>query len=178
MTTPSTPTAGPLAGPASWRLDPAGSSVTFQHKTIWGLTTVRGSFSGLSGTGEIAADGSGHGQLVIDAASLDTKHGTRDKHLRSADVFNADAHPQIVIDIEAATRAGTGSADVTGSLTAAGITRPLRLTAAVTEASDQFLTLTASGEFDRAEFGMTWNRLGMLRGHASVTVVARFAREQ
>jgi polyisoprenoid-binding protein YceI len=178
MTTPSAPAADPLAGPASWRLDPAGSSVTFQHKTIWGLVTVRGSFSRLSGTGEITPDGSGRGQLVLDAASLDTKHGTRDKHLRSADFFSAEAHPQIVIDIEAATRAGTGSADVTGSLTAAGITRPLRLTAAVTEASDRFLTLTATGEFDRADFGMTWNRLGVIRGHASVAVVARFAREQ
>jgi polyisoprenoid-binding protein YceI len=178
MTNPSAPATGPAATPASWRLDPAGSSVTFQHKTIWGLATVRGSFSRLSGTGAIAADGTGSGRLVIDAASLDTKHGSRDKHLRSADFFSAGAHPQIVVDIEAVTRAGSTDADVTGSLTVAGITRPLRLTAAVTEASDQFLTLTATGEFDRTDFDMTWNMLGMIRGRASVTVVARFAREQ
>lgn len=178
MTTPSAPAADPLAGPASWRLDPAGSAVTFQHKTIWGLATVRGSFARLSGTGSIAADGSGSGRLVIDAASLDTKHGTRDKHLRSADFFNAAAHPEIVIDIEAVTKAGPDGADVTGTLTAAGITRPLRLTAAIAEVSDQFLTLTATGQFDRADFGMTWNRLGTVRGIATVTVVARFARER
>jgi polyisoprenoid-binding protein YceI len=178
MTTPSGRAAGQLAGPASWQLDPAGSSVTFQHKTIWGLATVRGTFSKLSGTGAIAADGSASGRLVIEAASLDTKHGARDKHLRSADFFNADAHPQIVVDITGVTRDGGTSADVTGTLTAAGITRPLRLTATVSGASDQDITLTASGEFDRADFGMTWGKLGMIRGKASVTVVARFGREQ
>ena len=31
-----------LAGPASYQLDPSASSVTFSHKTIWGLVTVRG----------------------------------------------------------------------------------------------------------------------------------------
>jgi polyisoprenoid-binding protein YceI len=178
MTTPSARAAGSLAGPASWQLDPAGSSVTFQHKTIWGLVTVRGTFSKLSGTGAIAADGSASGRIVIEAASLDTKHGARDKHLRSADFFNADAHPQIVIDITGVTGDAGASADVTGTLTVAGITRPLRLTATVAAASDQDITLTASGEFDRADFGMTWGKLGMIPGKAAVTVVARFGRVQ
>jgi polyisoprenoid-binding protein YceI len=178
MTTPSAQAAGSLAGPASWQLDPAGSSVTFQHKSIWGLVTVRGNFSKLSGTGAIAADGSVTGRLVIEAASLDTRHGARDKHLRSADFFSADAHPQIVVDITGVSRDGADSANVTGSLTVAGTTRPLQLTAAVSAPSDQDVTLTASGEFDRADFGMTWGKFGMLPGKASVTVVARFAREQ
>ena len=178
MSTPSAPAAGPVAGPASWQLDPARSSVTFRHKTIWGLATVRGTFSELSGTGTIAADGSASGRLVIAAASIDTKQGARDKHLRSADFFNAEAHPVIVVDITAASRAGTASANVTGTLTAAGITRPLQLTAAIAQVSDQDLTLTASGEFDRAAFGMTWGKLGMIRGLASVDVVARFTRDQ
>ena len=178
MTTPSAPAAGPVAGPASWQLDATRSSVKFRHKTIWGLATVRGTFSELSGTATVAADGSASGQLVIAAASLDTKHGARDKHLRSADFFNAEAHPQIVVDITTATSAGTASANVAGTLTVAGVTRPLQLTAAVTQASDQDLTLTASGEFDRADFGMTWGKLGMIRGLASVDVVARFTRQQ
>ena len=175
MTTPSPQAASPLAGPASWRLDPAGSSVTFQHKTVWGLATVRGTFGQLSGSGEIAADGAASGRLVIEAASLDTKHGARDKHLRSADFFNVETHPQIVVEISRVTRHGDTAA-VAGTLTTAGVTRPLALTATIAPESPEAVTLTASGEFDRADFGMTWGKLGMIRGKATVTVVARFSR--
>src|SRR5215469_14366845 len=168
MTTPSTAAAGPVAGPASWQLDPAGSTVTFLHKSVWGLVTVRGTFTGLSGTGTIAADGSASGRLIIDAATLDTKHAARDKHLRSADFFDAEAHPQITVDITSVARGGAVRAELSGTLTAAGISRPLRLTGAVTEESEQHVTIAATGEFDRADFGMTWNRLGMVRGKATV----------
>ena len=187
MTTPSARAAGSLAGPASWQLDPAGSSVTFQHKTIWGLATVRGTFSKLSGTGAIAADGSASGRIVIEAASLDTKHGARDKHLRSADFFNADEHPHIVAVLQRASLAGgtdpavstgrTGDqVTVTGQLTAAGVTRPLTFTATLAEVTEAAVTVRAEAEIDRAQFGMTWNQLGMLRGSATISVVARFTR--
>jgi polyisoprenoid-binding protein YceI len=161
-------------GTTSWQLDPSGSSVTFRHKTMWGMATVRGAFSGLSGTGEIHPDGSASGRLVIDGTSLDTKQGQRDKHLRSTDFFNTDAHPQIVAEIGPVTRQGQASASVAGTLTVAGVTRPIRLAAAITEETAEALTLTAETELDRADFGMSWNRIGMLTGKATVSVVARF----
>ncbi len=160
----------------SWQLDPDGSSVTFQHKSIWGLVTVRGSFGKVSGSGEILADGSGRGHLEIDAASLDTKHSKRDVHLRSADFFNTGKHPQIVVDLTRITRQGSDSATAEGTLTVVGRTRPLSLTARLTEDSDSAITLTADTEINRADFGMTWNRLGMVSGNAQISVVARFVR--
>jgi polyisoprenoid-binding protein YceI len=175
MTTPNDSTAAdPAAGSATWQLDPAGSSVTFEHKTIWGLATVRGGFTGITGSGEIAADGSASGRLELDAASVDTKHGQRDKHLRSADFFGAESHPKIVAELGPVVRQGNAAAQVTGTLTVAGVTRPITLTAAITEETDQAITLTASGEFNRADYGMSWNILGMIKGNASVSVVARF----
>src|ERR1035441_2020600 len=42
-----------VAGPSTWSLDAAHSSVALRHKTMWGLVTVRGTFSDLSGTGEL-----------------------------------------------------------------------------------------------------------------------------
>jgi polyisoprenoid-binding protein YceI len=177
MTSPNdSTTADSAAGSTSWQLDPASSSVAFEHKTIWGLVTVRGTFTGISGSGEIAADGSARGQLEIDAASLDTKHGQRDKHLRSADFFGAESHPKIVAELGPVVRTGDAAAEVSGTLTVAGVTRPIALTAAITEETDQAITLTASGEFDRADYGMSWNMLGMVKGHATVSVVARFTR--
>ena len=117
-----------VAGPSTWSLDAAHSSAAFRHKTMWGLVTVRGTFSDLAGRAEILPDGSARGRVDIGAASLNTKNAKRDTHLKSADFFDAQAHPRIVVDVRRATRSG-GTVNVSGDLTAAGITRPLDFTA-------------------------------------------------
>lgn len=174
--TPASPAANPYAGPASFQLDPASSAVSISHKTMWGLAQVRGSFTKLSGSAEILADGSARGRFEIDAASIDTKNAQRDKHLKSADFFNAAKHPQIVVDLTQAAAQGSDRVATTGTLTAAGQSRPLTLTATITETTEQAITLRAEADIDRADFGMGWNRLGMIKGPAHVSVVARYVR--
>ncbi len=168
--------AGPFAGPTTWRLDPSGSSASISHKTIWGLVMVRGSFEKLGGSGEIAADGSAHGRLELDAASINTKNSKRDVHLRSDDFFNAEKHPQIVAELTKATRDGEDGVAAEGTLTVAGVTRPLAVAAKITEATADAVTLRADIEVNREDFGMSWNQLGMIKGNAQVSVVARFVR--
>jgi len=165
-----------VAGPSTWSLDAAHSSSSFRHKTIWGLVTVRGTFSDLAGSAEILPDGSARGRLDIGAASLDTKNAKRDKHLKSTDFFNVEAHPRIIVDVRRATRAGD-TVTASGELTAGGITRPLDFTATVAEATADAVTLRAQIEVDRASFDMTWNQMGMLTGLATVSVVARFTQQ-
>jgi polyisoprenoid-binding protein YceI len=174
--TPAGPAASPYSGPASFQLDPAGSAVSISHKTMWGLARVRGSFSKLSGSAEILADGSALGRFEIDAASIDTRNAQRDKHLRSADFFNAAEHPQIVVDLMQAEAQGSDRVATNGTLTVAGQTRPLSLTASIAEATEQAITIRAEADIDRADFGMSWNRLGMISGPAHVSVVARYLR--
>jgi polyisoprenoid-binding protein YceI len=169
-------TAGTLPRPGSYELEPKASAVTFSHKTIWGLVSVRGEFSGINGTAEIRADGSAHGRLEIEASSLATKNRKRDTHLRSADFFHAAAYPTITVDITQAATSDGSHVDAGGTLTLAGRTKPLTLAAAITEATDESVVLTADAQIDRADFGMTWNQLGMLRGAAHVHVVARFVK--
>ncbi len=165
-----------LAGPSTWTLDPARSSVALRSKSVWGLITVRGSFGELAGNAEILPGGAGRGRLEIGAASLDTKNAKRDRHLASADFFNAAEHPSIVADLASATRTGDQVA-VRGTLTVAGVTRPLSFTAMLADISPSAFTLRADGVVvDRAEFGLTWNQMGMLTGPATVRVVARFTR--
>jgi len=165
-----------LAGPATYQLDQGTSAVTFTHKALWGLQTVRGEFSDLSGTAEIKADGSADGRLEIGAASLNTKNRKRDEHLRSADFFNAADHPKIIVDVAEAATSDGGNVQASGNLTVAGRTRPLTLTAKISEADAQSVMLTADAQIDRADFGMTWNQLGTVRGVAQIHVVARFVK--
>jgi polyisoprenoid-binding protein YceI len=178
---PEQPGAIALTGPSQWTLDAGRSSVTLQHKTMWGLVTVRGTFGDLAGQAEIGADGTARGRLEIGAASLDTGNAKRDKHLRSADFFQASQHPHITAvlqraDLAGATNGTGGQVTVTGQLTAAGVTRPLTFTATLAEVTDSAVTVRAEAEVDRAQFGMTWNQLGMLRGPARISVLARFTR--
>lgn len=165
-----------LAGPAAYQLDQGTSAVTLTHKAMWGLVTVRGEFSDLSGTAETKADGSAHGRLELGAASLNTKNRKRDEHLRSADFFDAAAHPKIIVEITEAATSDGSNVQASGTLTVAGRTKPLTLTAKISEADGQSVTLTADAQIDRADFGMTWNQLGTVKGVAHIHVVARFVK--
>ncbi|MDX3073356.1 YceI family protein [Streptomyces sp. NPDC088354] len=172
MTDSSTTPAGPRTG--SWVLDPAASSVRLTHKTMWNAATVKGAFATVAGSGELAPDGTAHGTLTIEAASLDTGNTQRDTHLKSAEFFDVAAHPAIVFTARRVTADADGALAVDGELTVRGTTRPLALTGRADTASPDAVVLTVEAVVDRADFGLTWNRLGMIKGPATLTVVARF----
>ncbi|MEV6529506.1 YceI family protein [Streptomyces sp. NPDC051639] len=159
-----------------WQLDPARTSVVIRHKTMWGLVTVKGDFAAVTGEGEVQADGTARGTVTLDVASLDTKNGKRDKHLRSADLFDVERHPTITFAVDNAVVAQNDTVEVTGQLTVRGITRPQPLVARVTAASAEDVTLTAEFTVDRDQFDMGWNQLGMLRGLTTVVGTLVFTR--
>ncbi|MEU6665283.1 YceI family protein [Streptomyces sp. NPDC046727] len=159
-----------------WQLDPTASTVGLRHKTFWGLVTVKGTFAGLGGSGEVRPDGSAAGTVTLDAATLDTKSAKRDAHLRSADFFHADQHPEITFAVRGADRLDGDQVRVTGELTVRGVSRPQSLTARLTGVSADALTLEAEFDVDRDQYGMGWNQLGMMRGLTTVTATLRFTR--
>ena len=65
-----------------WRIDPTRSSVEFRTPTLWGLATVRGRFETYEGTLDLQQDPAI--ELTIEAASLNTNLGFRDKPMRRA----------------------------------------------------------------------------------------------
>ena len=91
-----------------WSIDDCESFVEFAIKTFWGLTTVRGRFDRSDGTYEVGPSGTKI-ELTIDADSLDTGNGTRDKHLRSNDFFGVDEHPHVRFTSTASSTQATGS---------------------------------------------------------------------
>jgi polyisoprenoid-binding protein YceI len=164
------------AAQGQWTLDPAGSTVTFGVKHFWGAITVRGGFEQLAGTGTVGPDGAVSGQLTMQASSLSTKNKQRDKHLRSADFFDAEQHPLVVLDITEAIPAGAGEIAMRGTLQAAGRSQPVSFTARAEQAGPDAVTLRAELVLDRTVFGMTWRPMGIAAKEAAGTVVARFVR--
>ncbi|MGX1907735.1 YceI family protein [Streptomyces phaeochromogenes] len=159
-----------------WQLDPARTTVAIKHRTMWGMVTVKGAFGGVTGEGEVQPDGTARGTITLDAASLDTKNRKRDEHLRGADFFDADRHPSLVFAVRNATVRQDDTVEISGQLTARGISRPQTATARVTGATASAVTLTAEFAVDREQFGMGWNQMGMIRGLTTVTATLAFTR--
>ncbi|MET9502457.1 YceI family protein [Streptomyces sp. NPDC006622] len=159
-----------------WQLDAGVSTVALRHRTMWGLVTVKGTFGAVAGQGEVGPDGSATGTVTLDVASLDTKNAKRDAHLRGADFFDADHHPHITFAARSAELRDGDAVHVVGQLTVRGVSRPLSFTARLTGADAEALTLDGEFTVDRAEFGMGWNQMGMIRGLTTVAMSLRFVR--
>jgi polyisoprenoid-binding protein YceI len=156
-----------------WRLDPDRSSVEFRVKHLWGMSIVEGSFSRYRGTLDLG--GRPAIELTIEAASLDTNNERRDRHLRSADFFDVENHPQIGFVSESAALDGE-RLEVHGQLRTRGATVPLSLSATLRAVGDE-LEIEATTETDHRRLGMTWNALGMVRAPSRLTVVGRLVRD-
>ena len=165
---------GTLTG--RWRLDPAASRVEFGVKHFWHAITVRGWFERFDGAGTVGPDGAVTGRLSIDATSLNTKNKQRDKHLRSADFFDVERHPDVVVTVDRATASDGRHVVMAGTLEAAGTQQPITFNGEVTEADADSVTLRAKLVVDRTLFGMTWRPLGVAAKEAAAIVTARFTR--
>ena len=163
-----------LAG--EWVLDPHRSSIGLKNKSMAGLARVNGVFREVSGNGTVSADGGVSGTLTVAAASIDTKNTRRDTHLRSADFFDSGNHPDITFTAQAIRPSGQGVA-VTGALTVRDHTAPLSFDATATVQGSGEISVDAEVIINRADFGLTWNQLGMVAMNSDLTIHAVFVRQ-
>ncbi|MBV2166218.1 MAG: YceI family protein, partial [Kaistella sp.] len=105
-----------------WNLDPAHSEITFKVRHMM-ISNVKGEFKNFSIDLESADDEFKNvkANAIIDTASISTNNTDRDNHLKSAEFFNADAHPQITFETDSL------NDDITGNLTINGVTKPVKL---------------------------------------------------
>jgi polyisoprenoid-binding protein YceI len=154
-----------------WTADPSRTTVDFEVEHLWGLHAVRGSFRGFSGAYVVGPRGSAI-ELTIDAASVDTDCAARDKHLRSADFFGAEEHPQVRFTSTRVTGLGSGRVRVSGELEAAGSRVPLAFDASV-RLVDGDLELEATATVDQSRFGMKEGPLRNVRRPTRLRVKTR-----
>ena len=149
-----------------WRLDPDRSSVEFHVPNFYGLMTVKGHFGRYDGTLDLSAQPAI--ELTIEAGSLETENKRRDKHLRSADFFDVESHPQVRFESDSATLAGE-ILKVRGHLHAVGRHILLDVDATLREVDGQ-LEIEAGALADHRELGMTWSPLGLVRVPSKLTI--------
>jgi polyisoprenoid-binding protein YceI len=159
-----------------WNADPTRTTVEFEVEHLWGLRTVRGRFCSFDGA-YIVGPGGSEVELTIDAASIDTGIAARDRHLRSADFFDVDEHPQVRFRSTRVTGLGNGEVHVSGDLEAAGAIVSLAFDASV-RVIDGELEVEATTTVDQRRFGMSEGPLRNVRPPAKLHVKARLVREK
>jgi polyisoprenoid-binding protein YceI len=149
----------PPAG--TWTIDAGHADVGFVGRHF-GLTKIRGRFTGVEGTVTTGEDvEQSTVEVSIAMATVTSGDQARDDHLRSADFFDVEQHPTATFrstSIDAAGRTGR----LTGDLTIKGVTRPVDLdvefVGGVTDPwGNERLVFSASGTINREDWGLTWN---------------------
>jgi polyisoprenoid-binding protein YceI len=168
-----------LASPqvvGAWHLLPERSRIEFRNKTFWGAVPVKGSFSDFSGDGEVTSAGAVVGRVVIRAASLNTGIGKRDEHLRSADFFDVETHPEITVQVTGVQPRDVDRADLHADLSVRGVTRSIELPAGVRVLDDGTVQISARTTLHRSDFGVSGNMVGMVGAKTTVSAELVFGR--
>ena len=102
-------------------------------------------------------------EFTINAASIDTDNGDRDKHLRSADFFDVEKYPQITFKSSSVKPAGKDKFNVTGTLSMHGVSRQVTLPVAFLGfVKDPWGGHRAGFEIatklNRKDYGIVWNK--------------------
>ena len=147
---------------ADYAIDPTHTFVTFEIGHF-GTTTNRGRFDKKEGKIELDKTGkAGKVEVTIDIASINTGTPGFDKHLQSADLFNAAAHPTAKFVSDKFSFSGDKVTEVAGTLTLLGKTNPVVLKASNFGCymSPMIKREVCGGDFDttidRTAFGMNY----------------------
>jgi polyisoprenoid-binding protein YceI len=150
---------GYIAG--KWTIDPIHSHVGFTVKHMM-VSKVRGHFNTFEGEFVTAADPLQSSVTAkIDLRSIDTANEMRDNHIRSADFFEVESHPEMTFQ-STGIRPDGEDFILEGDLTLRGVTRqvPLKLEISGFGPDAQGNTragFSASGEINRTDFGVSYN---------------------
>ena len=142
---------------------PDHSAVGFKIKNMWGLINVKGQFTDFNGDGQITGKGRGlrppRYPRRVAAAPVSA---SRDEHLRSADFFDVERFPEISVVVTAVSRHRQAPPICAPSFTIKGVTAAAAAARAITELDDGSVQIAAETKVDRAQFGLGWNKFGMI----------------
>ncbi len=145
----------------TWEVDQAHSSVEFQARHLM-VAKVKGRFTSFRGTLHIGDDPlQSWLEASVDLASVETHDDKRDAHLRSADFFDVENHPQMTL-VSTAIRPEGDHYVLSADLTVRGVTRPVELRLELNGVETdpwggKRAGFTATAEVNRKDWGLEWN---------------------
>ena len=150
---------GYVAG--AWTIDPVHSEVSFVVRHMM-VSKVRGRFDKFEGTIVTAPDPLRSSvTATVDLSSVNTGEPNRDNHIRSADFFEVESHPEMTFR-STGVRPDGDNFLLDGDLTIRGVTKPVTLKLEVNGFGPDAYGGTRAGfsattEINRHDFGVSFN---------------------
>lgn len=152
------------AGAADFVLETSHTEVLFKVRHL-GISNVTGSFTKFEGTYSFdpATQKASKLTATIDATSVSTKDGGRDKHLNSPDFFDTAKFPTITFVGKEFSPVKDGKLTVKGDLTLRGVTKPVVLDVTYNGAAkdpwgNDRTAFSAQTKINRKDFGLNWSK--------------------
>ncbi|HEY7659065.1 MAG TPA: YceI family protein [Actinomycetota bacterium] len=151
----------PPAG--TWEFDKNHTHIGFVARHM--ISRVRGAFEEFDGTIVIGEDPlESSVEVEIQAASVQTRTGMRDDHLRSPDFLDVERFPTLTFRSREIRPTGETTFELVGDLTIRDVTREVVLAAeflgwgpGLQPDGSQMAGFTASTELVRQDWDLTWN---------------------
>jgi polyisoprenoid-binding protein YceI len=147
----------------TYTLDVAHSRIGFVARHAM-VTKVRGAFNEFDGTATLDGTNPENSSVnvTVQVASVDTRNGQRDGHLRTNDFLDIEKFPTITFASTAIKHVGGNDFEVTGDLTVKGITKsvvlPLEYQGAATDPyGNQRIGFEGSVAINRSDYGVSFN---------------------
>ena len=148
----------------SFVIDKNHSEAIFQVRHM--VSRVSGRFDDFGGTINVdrANPSVSSVEFTIKAPSIDTGVADRDKHLRSADFFDAEKYPEITFKSTAIKPSGRKDVyDVTGTFTMRGVTKTITLPVEFLgfikdPRGNERAGFSTHTTLNRKDYGINWNR--------------------
>lgn len=146
-----------------WQIDYAHSQIeaTVRHMMI---SNVRGRFEKFTVNAQIDENHPERSKIevVIDAASVNTKNEQRDGHLKSPDFLDVEKYPTLTFKSTRLTKSTDAAGKLYGDLTIKGITKPVVLDVEYAgQSKSPWGTInagfTAHGQVNRKDWDLNWN---------------------
>jgi polyisoprenoid-binding protein YceI len=143
---------------------------------MWGRVKVVGTVDAVQGGGTIGDGGAVSGELVMDAASIDTQINRRDRHLRGKGFLDVSTYPTLTFTASEAASLPDGTVVLKGSLQIKDQTRPIEVIVTLTASSNERITIGGASTIDRRQWGVSRAPLGaglVNRVHVTAEFVRR-----
>ena len=161
--------AAPLAASAwdvpsgEYGLDKTHGYITFSYSHL-GFSNPHVGFDNFEVSLDVDADNPDQSrvEVLIDAASINSRVDVFNEHLNGDNFFDTAAHPEITFASTGISATGENTFDIAGDLTIKGITKPVTLSATINKAADHpmrgvpTIGVTAMTEVLRSEWGFDY----------------------
>lgn len=147
----------------NWVIDVAHSEIQFKVRHMV-ISTVTGYFRKFEGGFQMSAEDFTTARIWFkaDINSIDTNSEQRDGHLKSADFFDAESHPELSFQSTSVRSTGDNNYEVMGNMSLRGVSKEVALHVEYNGTLVDPWGMTRSGyhisgSINRKDFGLAWS---------------------